>query len=448
MASFRVPNALTLLIACTVIAAVLTHILPAGQYERRLDPVTGREVVVPGTYRHVPSQPVGPFGTVVAIPKGLVAGASVVFFVFLVGGAFGVVDRTGALREAIDWLARRLGDRGLLAIPIICLVFAAGGVFENLEEEVIPLVPAVLLLAQRMGFDAETAAAMSIGSALVGAAFSPVNPFQVVIAQQVAQVPPLSATGFRIIPLLLALAIWIAGTTRYAARIQRPTRPTPAGAGRPTGGTRPGLVLLLVLVSFAVFVFGVVHLGWSFDEEAALFFVMGVGAGLIGGLGIDGTADAFVEGFRSMAFAALLIGFARSISYVLEQGRVIDTLVDGLSSPLTHVPVTTAAIGMMLVQGIIHVPVPSVSGTAVLTLPILAPLSDLIGLSRQVAVLAYQYGAGLCELVTPTNGSLMAILAACGIRFERWLRVIGPIALATAALGAITLMVAVAVKLR
>jgi len=212
----------------------------------------------------------------VAIPKGLGAGASVVFFIFLVGGAFGVVDRTGALREGIDWLAQRLGDRGMLAIPIVCLAFAAGGAFENMEEEIIPLIPAVLLLTQRLGFDAETAATMSIGSALVGAAFSPVNPFQVVIAQKVAQVQSLSGAGFRMVPLLIAMTIWIVGTMRHATRTRQPAPSLLASTDQTGRGRRGWAVLGLVVVAFAVFVYGVVHLGWDFDEEAALFFVMGV----------------------------------------------------------------------------------------------------------------------------------------------------------------------------
>jgi uncharacterized ion transporter superfamily protein YfcC len=152
---------------------------------------------------------------------------------------------------------------------------------------------------------------------------------------------------------------------------------------------------------------------------------MGVVAGLLGGLRINGTADAFAEGLRSMAFAALLIGFARGIYVVLDEGRVVDTVVHGLFTPIADLPVAVSALAMMAAQTLIHVPVPSTSGQAVLTLPLLVPLSDLIGLSRQVTVLAYQYGAGLCELITPTNGALMAMLAASGVRFEEWLKFAG-----------------------
>jgi uncharacterized ion transporter superfamily protein YfcC len=175
---------------------------------------------------------------------------------------------------------------------------------------------------------------------------------------------------------------------------------------------------------------------------------MGVAAGLLGGLRLAGTADGFVEGFRSMAFAALLIGFARGIYVVLDEGRIVDTIVQGLFAPIAGLPTTLAALGMMAVHTLVHFPVPSTSGQAVLTLPLLVPLSDLIGLSRQVTVLAYQYGAGLCEVITPTNGALMAMLAAAGVRYEEWLRFTLPLFALLLGLGALGIGVAIATGLR
>src|SRR5207247_5693614 len=171
------------------------------------------------------------------------------------------------------------------------------------------------------------------------------------------------------------------------------------------------------------------------------FCLMGSFAGVVGGLRFDGTAPGFVEGFASMAFAGMVIGFARAIYVVLAEGHVIDTIVRGLFTPIAHLPVALSAVGMMAVHMVVHVPVPSVSGQAVLTMPILVPLSDLLGLSRQVTVLAYQYGAGLCELLTPTNGALMAILAAAGVRYDAWLRFAVPITLLLYALGGIAVAV-------
>jgi uncharacterized ion transporter superfamily protein YfcC len=207
---------------------------------------------------------------------------------------------------------------------------------------------------------------------------------------------------------------------------------------------RRAIVLLLVMVTFVVFVYGVMRLGWDFDQMSALFFAMGLLAGLIGGLGAGGTARGFVTGFTSMAYAAMLIGFARAIFVVLDQGRIIDTVVNALVTPLQDLPVTLSALGMMLVQAVVHGPVPSVSGQAVLTMPVLVPMSDLIGLSRQVVVLAYQYGAGLTELITPTNGTLMAVTAAAGVKYGDWLGFAVPLVAALLGLGALAIVVAIA----
>ena len=178
---------------------------------------------------------------------------------------------------------------------------------------------------------------------------------------------------------------------------------------------------------------------------SALFFITGI---VVGGLGVMGTAEAYVKGFRSMAYAALLIGFARAIYVVLDQGRIVDTIVHGMFTPVAGLPVALSAIGMMVSHVLVHVPVPSVSGQAVLTMPVLVPLSDLLGLSRQVTVLAYQYGAGLCDLVTPTNGALMAILAAGGVDYQEWLRFTLKWYLVLMALGAAVIFLAIAIGLQ
>lgn len=442
MPDSRFPHPLTLLTACILAAAICSYVLPAGQYERREDPATGRRVVVAGTYHRVGARPVGPFEAMVAIPKGLADAASVVFLVFLVGGAFTVVDETGALRQAVGWLVRRLQRREVLVIPIVSLTFAVGGALENMSEEVIALVPVLLLVTRRLGFDALTAVAISLGAAGVGAAFSPINPFQVQIAQKLAGLPLLSGSAFRSVLMALALAVWIAATWRHAIRTRRPPDDTDIAEAGDFDGRRVA-VLILVLATFVVFVYGVMRLGWDFDQMSALFFAMGLIAGLIGGLGVGNTARGFVTGFTAMANAAMLIGFARAIFVVLDQGRIIDTIVNALVTPLQNMPVTLSALGMMVVQAAVHVPVPSVSGQAVLTMPVLVPMSDLIGLSRQVVVLAYQYGAGLTELVTPTNGALMAVTVAAGVKYEDWLAFAVPVYLGLMALGALGIVVAI-----
>lgn len=443
----RVPHPLVLLTGCIILAALASYVLPAGEFDRREDAITGRTLVVSGTYQTVEPNPVNLFEAMTALPKGMADASSVIFLVFLIGGAFTVVDETGALRRAIPSLIRALRGRDILVVPVVSLFFAMGGVVENMQEEIIPLIPVLLILVGRMGFTPLVAVAMSAGAAFVGSAFSPMNPFQVVIAQQAAQVEPLSGGLFRSVFLVLALVLWIGATMRYASS----TRFTPQDGPTDLGEAltpRDRLVLAMVGATFVLMVVGLSRWGWDFDQMSAAFFIMGILVGLVSRMGVGGTADAYVRGFRAMAYAALLIGFARAISTVLEQGLIIDTIVNGMFAPLESLPTLASALGMIVAQALIHIPVPSVSGQAVLTMPVIVPLADLLGLSRQVAVLAYQYGAGLCDLVTPTNGALMAILAAGGVRYEQWMKFTVPLYLGLVALGGISIAVAIAVNLQ
>ena len=446
MRRVRFPDAFTLLLGCVLLAAVASYLLPPGEYDRRDDPTTHRRLVVPGTFHAVERSPVGPFAAIVAIPRGLLDAGPVVFLIFLVGGAFAVIERTGVLARGVGLLARGLRGREALVVPVCSIAFALGGIFEGMLEEIVALVPVLLLLARRLRLDPLTAVAMSMGAALVGGAFSPANPFEVGIAQRLAQLPLLSGWAFRTVVLVIALAAWIAWTMRHAARARAELPPLVEAVDEPARG-RDIAILVLVPVAFAVYVYGVLKLGWDFDQMSALFFIMGIGAGLLGGLGLGGTMEAYKHGFREMAGAALVVGFSRAIYVVLEQGRIIDTLVNGLVTPISGLSPTLSALGMMAVHTVIHFPVPSPSGHAVLTMPILVPISDLIGLQRQVTVLAFHYGTGTAEMLTPTNGAMMAILAAAGVGYDRWLRFMVPIYLLLAALGAVAIVVAVAIHL-
>jgi uncharacterized ion transporter superfamily protein YfcC len=432
---------MVLLLGCVLIAAVLTHVIPAGQFERQEDAATGRTVVVANTYQRVEAQPVGVFDAFVAVPRGFVAGAEVIVLVLLVGGAWTVVDKAGTLRAIVDWLVSTFGRRRHLAIVMLSVAFAAGGALENMGEEIIPLVPVLLLLCQGFGYDALTAAAMSIGAAMIGSAFSPLNPFQAGIALKLAQLPLLSGAVLRTGLLLVALALWIWWTIRHAER----TRTEPDAEHVPSPhpfDARQRIILLLVAAPFVAYVLGVLKFGWGFNELSAAFFIAGIGVGLVGRLGVQGTVDAYFDGMRSVTAAAVLIGVARSISLVLEDGRVIDTILQSLVTPLASAPRAVAAVLMVPVQAVLHIPVSSVSGQAVLTMPVMIPLADLLGISRQAAVLAYQAGAGLTEFWTPTNGTLMAILLSVKCPYERWVRFAAPMVLVFTALFIVGMMVA------
>ena len=443
---FSVPHPLVLLTSCVMVAALASYVLPAGQFDRAQDEATGRTVVVADTYHSVERTPVNLFDAMVALPRGMADAADIIFLVFLIGGAFTVVDETGALRRGVTSLIRALGGRDLLVIPIISLFFALGGVVENMQEEIIPLIPVLLIITRRVGFTPLVAVAMSAGAAFVGSAFSPINPFQVQIAQKLAELPLGSGALFRIVMLTIALALWIGMTMRHADRTRvEPEAVSDSGEDGVNGSD--WLIFGLVGVTFVILVVGLLQWGWDFNQLSGAFFIMGIIVGGLAGMGATGTAEAYVKGFRGMAYAALLIGFARAIFVVLEDGRIVDTIVQGMFSPLEGLPLLASSIGMIVAQAAIHVPVPSVSGQAVLTMPILVPLSDLLGLSRQVTVLAYQTGAGLCDLITPTNGALMAMLAAAGVRYEDWIKFATPLYLTLVTLGAVSIAIAIAIGL-
>lgn len=440
------PHPLALLFGIAVLAALLSYVLPAGEYERRVDDATGRTVVVAGTYHDVEQSPVGPFQTALAFPRGLINAADIIVLVLLAGGAFTVLDEAGTLRRGVASLVGSSGT-GLMIIPVVSLIFAVGGVIENMQEEIIALVPVLLVLTRRAGYPPIVAVAMSVGAAMVGSAFSPINPFQVQLAQKLAELPLGSGGLFRTVFLLLALAWWIGMTMRYAKRTRLPVHSIEHDGDHPTMTKQDGLTLLIVFATFVILVWGVTSQGWGFNELSALFLTMGIVIGLLNGMGLTGTAEAYAKGFGSMATAAVLIGFARAIFVVLEDGRIIDTLVNGLFSPLEGLPLLVSAIGLFAAQTIIHFFVPSVSGHAVLTMPVLVPLSDLLEMSRQVTVLTYQYGAGLCDMITPTNGTLLAILSVAGLTYADWIRFAFRLYLGLAVLGLASTAIAIAIGL-
>jgi uncharacterized ion transporter superfamily protein YfcC len=438
---------LALLLACVLIAAAMTYVVPAGQFDRRDDPLINRKVVVPNSYHHIERSPVSPFDALVAVPKGFIDAAGVLVMVFMAGAAISVVDETGALRGGVGWVAMRLRRREMLIIPAACVLFGAGGAVEGMWEEIIAMMPMLMALSLGVGFDGLTAVSMSMGAAGIGGAFSPMNPFGVGIAQRFAEVPLLSGWPFRLIVLAIAIAIWTWGTMRYAKRIKTTAATDVTIAAEPLSG-RHTAVLIATIAAFTTFIVGVLHFGWEFEQMAGVFLGLGLAAGLLGGLGIEGTSRAFVDGFRAMSYAALMIGVARGVFVVLDQGHIVDTIINFLVAPLSHLPVTLFAMGISIVQSVLTLPVPSTSGRVTLTMPIFVPLSDLLGLSRQVTVTATQFGPGVIGNLLPTDGALMAVLAIAGVPFARWLRFCLPLCAILFALALAAIAVAVGLNLQ
>ncbi len=402
------------------IAAALTWLVPAGEYERIVDAATGRTVAVAGTYHAVPAAPVGPFAAVMAVPRGIADGVEVVLTIFLVGGAWFLVDKIGTLGRAVNALTSRFQEGSLLALPMLILFFSMMGAAENMQEEIIALIPVLLVLGGRLGVDAVTMVAASAGAAMVGSAFGPTNPFQAGIAMKLAELPALSGGAVRTAMWVVGTAGWTAWTMRWAGRHRIPV--AREGITHAPMSTRDGLILACVTLPLAAYIYGALRLDWGFNELSAAYFIGAIAAGVIARWKLDDTIVGYLEGMQLLLPAALLVGVARSITVVLQDGRIIDTILHAMATPLAGVSTTAAALLMVPLHAVLHIPVSSVSGQAALTMPIMVPLSDLLGVSRQATVLAYQVGAGLCELLTPTNGALMAILLAARVPFGEWLR--------------------------
>lgn len=419
----RLPHPLVLLLGGVGVAAILTWILPAGRYERVVNPASGQAMVLPGTYAPVTAAPVGVFQTMVAVPRGIIAGADVILTILFVGGAFALLDASGALRRLLAALIGRT-RRPRLVVASLCVMFAIFGAAEAMHEEFIAMIPVLVVLSRGLGFGAVTALAMSMGAALVGATFSPTNPFGAGIAMRIAELPPGSALGLRIALLVAAVAVWIVWTLSQAKADD--IRPELQAEADDPPSARDLLSLLLLVLPILVYVWGVLRLDWGINQLTALFIPAGFAVGLIQLRSLEATTLEFIRGMESMLSAGLLVGVARAISVVLTDGLVIDTIVAGLVTPLSQLPSIAAAILMIPVHALLHVPVPSTSGQAVLTMPIMVPMADLLGFTRDSAVLAYQAGAIIMDTVNPTNGAMLAMLLKAGVPYGRWLRFVIP----------------------
>ena len=399
----------------------MTWVVPAGEYERVLDAATGRMMTVPGSFHAVTASPVGPLAAAVAIPRGIVAAGEIITLVLLVGGAFVVLERTGTLTRATESLIRGVGARRTLAIVVISMTFGLLGAVEQFSEEIIPLVPVLLVLGRGIGLDALAIVAVTKGAAAIGAAFGPTNPFQAVIAMRLADLPLLAGSGLRLCLLGAAITAWILVTIRYCRRAPVP-RSIPVSGVVPDGlDLRHALLLAGIMVPFVLYVYGSLKLGWGLNHMSGAFFLAGLMAGVVGGLGLNGTIDAYVGGMRSLVGVVLMIGVARSVHLVLEDGKVIDPIIHGMASLVGSVPTQVASFLMVPFHQLLELPLHSSSGRAMLTMPILVPLSDLLGISRQVTVLAYQTG-NLTALINPASAVLLAILHAAGVPLSAWLR--------------------------
>ncbi len=448
----RFPDSLVLIFAMIVVAQLLTYVLPAGAFAR--EEVDGRARVVPGTFEHVEdADPAAPLASLMAIPKGLEEGADIIFLVFVVGGAIGVIRATGAIDALIDLAIRGFGHRRVLLVAGMVTLFALGSSSIGMAEEYMPFIPILVTMCIALRMDAMVAVAIVYVGAGIGYGCAAYNPFTVVIGQTIAELPPYSGQGFRWVMLPVFLAVGVHHVMRYAARIQEdPGRSLVADVDYSEGFEMPEDVKLtlpraVLLIAFAaligIFVWGVGARGWYLVELSAIFLGLALLAAVLGRMAPNEASAHFGKGAAEMTTTALLIGFARGIKVVLDEGQVTDTVIHAMATPLQELPAELGAVGMFAVQCVCNFFIPSGSGQAYVTMPIMTPLADLTGISRQTAVLAYQLGDGLTNMVVPTNALLMGMLVLGKIPFQRWLRFVGPLMLKLFVLAAIFLVIAV-----
>ena len=416
----KLPNAFTLILVIICLTWVLTFVIPMGSYTRITDPDSGRTIVLNGSFKEIKGEALDFFDLMLVVPEGLIGRADLIVLVFLLGGCFYIVEKTGALGQGLQWLVDRLKGQDWVALVLVSIIFATGGVTIGMQEEFIALTPLLIAFSRSLGYNAYVAIGMSFGAAVLGAAFSPMNPFAVVLAQQEAELPLLSGLGFRLVFLLIALVVYIIFLWRFARA--NPVEKQPMSTTREAITARSGLILLLVALTFGVVTYGLLFLDWGFNEISACFFLLGISTGLLARLGINRTSLMYVEGMKEMTYAVVILGLVSSIPILLEKGQILDTIIHAAFRPMEGIPPALSALGMMGSQALLHLPITSYSAQALMTMPVLIPLSDLVGVSRQVCVLAYQYGAVNMDMLVPTNGALMAILAVAGISFEQWVK--------------------------
>ena len=449
----KVPHTLVLLFSMIVLAWIATLVVPAGQFETTTNS-HGREVVVPGSFEYLEdATPPSVTNVVLVIPRALSEAQGIIFFLFLVGGALAVLRATGAIDAGMGGLLRALGGRPALLILVGMLAFTAGSSTIGMAEEYIPLTVVLMSLCVAMRMDVVAAIGIMVVGYAVGFGTATVNPFTVLVAQEVAGLEPTSGAGFRlaITAPFFALGFW--HVYRYASRVRAdasaslvadvPQAQPPAEQEAVPMTVTRRLVLGLTLALLIVMVYGIKEHGWYFVELGAIFVAFALLVGVVARLSLDHMAREFIAGASELTGTALLIGFARGIEVMLSDGQVLHTIVNALAEPLGQLGSSASAVAMLGIQSVLNFFVPSGSGQAYVTMPIMAPIGDLVGVSRQVAVLAYQMGDGFMNALVPTNAVLMGILGIAGIPYDRWFRFIAPLMLQFFALGAIVMVVAV-----
>lgn len=433
----RLPNTFVLLVALLVIIAISTWLLPGGRFDTVL--VNGKPQIVPGTFHAVEARPQGLAALLTSPIKGFVEAGLIIGFVLIVGGAFAVLQKTEAIDAAIKTVARAHHRSPLvrvLMIPVFVTLFSLGGATFGMAEEAIPFVLIFIPLALALRLDTLTGVAIPFVGSQVGFATAFLNPFNVGVAQGIAGLPMFSGLGYRALCWAVFTALTIAFLQWWAVRIRRRPELSPtyemdqqrratldlASFENFAGMSgRHRLVLAIFAGSLLVMIGGVVRFGWYIEEISALFLVMAITVGIVARLSADEFMAAFLHGARDLVGTALVIALAKATVILLRDGQIIDTLLNALAPLVASENPIFAAHKMFVIQSVINFFIHSGTGQAALTMPIMAPLADLVGLTRQTAVLAFQFGE-LTTSIIPTSGITVGVLALAGLPFGTWVR--------------------------
>ncbi len=449
----QVPHVYILLIGIILLCSALTYIIQAGQYQM-MTLEDGRQVVDPTSFQNVANTPVSLMGFLTSIPRGMVESASIIFFIFLVGGSFTVLQDTGAIEAGLGRLTKALSGRETVIIPAVMIAFSLGGAIIGMAEETLPFIPIMVSMAIAMGFDSVTGTAMVLCGAGCGFSGAFMNPFTIGVAQGIAGLPLFSGMTLRVVLYICMLFITVAFVTLYARKIKKQPQLSSMYdvdiarddkldlSNLHEFGGRERLILLVFAASIGLLIFGVVKYGWYMNEIAALFLGMAMVVATISRMGFNGFANSLGKGMADVAAGALIVGFARGILVVMTDGNIIHPILNGAATFLSQLPGAVTAIGMYIFQCLLNFIVPSGSGQAAVSIPIMAPLADLVGVTRQTACLAFQLGDGISNIFTPTSGYFMAGLALAKIPWTKWAKWILPLIGIQYLVGAIFVIVA------
>jgi uncharacterized ion transporter superfamily protein YfcC len=426
-------NPFVLLTFMVILAAILSYVVPAGKFKREADPASGRVLVVKDSYQRIEQTPVKIQDVFLAFPNGMVAAGILIFGMFVAGGAFRILEDMGTINAFINFLVNRVKGKEILLIPVVMAAFSVGGI-AGINSPVIIFMPLGLVITRSLGFDAMVGMAMVYFGTYAAFDTSPVLPTSVGIAHQIGQIPIFSGAGPRGLICLITVLSTIAYVCWYALRVKK----NPAKSlvkdinakfdfdikieASRVMTKRDWVVLGITTASILSLVVGSVKYHWEFMEISALFVFMAIVTGLVGGMSVNATAESFVKGMAGITNGAMIIGFAYAVQYILNKGNIIDTIIYYLSLGLVGLSPSLAAISMFFVNCFSAFLITSGSGQAAAVMPIMYPIGDLLGVTRQVSAQAFLFADGFMNGLSPTSGMLMAALAIAKIPFGRWIR--------------------------